>query len=126
MLSGDMGSTGSPGPPGPPSIALTPDTMMKLFTTTVEMRASFHGPYHPSFSRTEVTSPIETATKFLNDLKRVANDIALQSKPDGSRGYPARSCRDIADYYPEKANGFHVFLALVDLTERSSLLFFFF
>jgi hypothetical protein len=26
-------------------------------------------------------------------------------KPDGSQMHPARSCRDISDYYPEKSNG---------------------
>ena len=51
------------------------------------------------------SNPIETATRFLNDLKRVSNGITLTLKPDGSRMYPARSCRDIADYYPEKSNG---------------------
>jgi hypothetical protein len=50
-------------------------------------------------------NPLETATKFLDNLKRVSNGITLKMKPDGSRMHPARTCRDIADYYPEKPNG---------------------
>jgi hypothetical protein len=97
--------------------------MIRLFSTTAEMRSSFHGPFHPSNSRSEVTSPIETATKFFDDLKRFANKITLQSKPDGSRQYPARSCRDIADYYPEKSNGFHICLLSISSTNIFSMLF---
>ena len=110
MFLGDIGDPGPLGPPGPPSIGLTADTMIKLFTTTAEIPYSYHGPFHPSSSRSEVTSPIETATKFLDDFKRIANELKLESKPDGSRQHPARSCRDIADYYPEKPNGFDAFL----------------
>ena len=113
-----MGDIGSSGPPGPPSIGLTADTMIRLFSTTAEMRSSFHGPFHPSYGRSEVTNPIETATKFFDDLKRIANEITLQSKPDGSRQYPARSCRDIADYYPEKSNGFYIFLLSIRSTKH--------
>ena len=53
----------------------------------------------------DFTTPIETATRFLDDLRRITKEMTLQSKPDGSWGHPARSCRDIADYYPDKSNG---------------------
>ncbi|CAF3622891.1 unnamed protein product, partial [Rotaria sp. Silwood2] len=51
-------------------------------------------------------NPFVTASRFLDNLKRLSTDITLKAKPDGSQMHPARSCRDIADYYPEKLNDF--------------------
>ena len=111
---GDGGSPGPIGPPGPSSSSTTsPDALrlMSLFTTSTQMVRFMTGSsdanvaLDATHSPHETTDPAQIASTFLGDLRRVANKIALNSKPDGSRMYPARSCRDIADYYPQKLNG---------------------
>lgn len=62
-----------------------------------------------------------TASKFFDDLKYLSDRINLKLKPDGSQFYPARSCRDIADYYPSKPNG-RTKSSLVFLTNRFTFL----
>jgi hypothetical protein len=121
---GDAGTTGPVGPPGPSSASpttLNAASLMSLFTTTTQMAQLFSIPseryknFNLSNQLDNHQNPIETATKFLDNLKRVSNEIILKSKPDGSRMHPARSCRDISDYYPEKLNGLpnYFFLLLV-------------
>lgn len=69
---------------------------------------------------------LATASKFLDDLKHLSDRINLRLKPDGSQMYPARSCRDIADYYPNKPNGrqrFHFILTFTSIDCSSGLYF---
>jgi hypothetical protein len=105
LFLGDIGILGPPGPPGPSSassMGLNPTILMSLFTTSTHLAQLFNDDQHS----------LETGTKFLDDLKHISNRITLKLKPDGSRMYPARSCRDIADYYPDKPNGLINFFIL--------------
>jgi hypothetical protein len=107
---GDIGTLGPPGPPGPSStssMGLNPTSLMSLFMTSTHLA---------QLSNNDQNS-LETATKFLDDLKHVSNRIILKIKPDGSRMYPARSCRDIADYYPEKSNGSIKFIFIFSILQ---------
>ncbi len=83
-------------------MTLNAASLMSLFTTSTQMAQFFH---IPSDRYNNYPNQLETATKFLDNLKRVSNGITLKLKPDGSQMHPARSCRDISDYYPEKPNG---------------------
>ncbi len=114
LFLGDGGGVGPPGPPGPSSaspITLNPTSLLSLFATSTQMAQLFnmsadrynHSDISNQFNNHQ--NPLETATRFLDNLKRVSNGITLKIQPDGSRMHPARSCRDIADYYPEKSNG---------------------
>jgi hypothetical protein len=84
---------------------------MSLFATSTQPAHLFDIPsdkpkdYNFPHQFLNTQNPLETASRFLDDLKRVTNELTLRSKPDGSRLHPARSCRDIADYYPGKSNG---------------------
>lgn len=125
---------GPPGPPGPstsPPLNLDASSLMSLFTTTTQLAQLFNSippeqKDHLEFSNrfNNFQNPIETATKFLDNLKRVSNGIELKIKPDGSRMYPVRSCRDISDYYPEKSNGF-LLINLISFLSKNFVLFFF-
>ena len=42
---------------------------------------------------------------FLNVLLEVSRDLTGLEKPDGSRNYPALSCKAIKDCYPDKQDG---------------------
>jgi len=111
---GDLGNPGPPGPPGPSTVSPTTvdaASFMSLFATSTQLAQLFNitlDRYNNiDFSNrfNNYQNPTETATKFLDNLKRVSNGITLKIKPDGSQMHPARSCRDISDYYPEKSNG---------------------
>lgn len=113
-LLGDVGSVGSPGPPGPSSASpstLNPISLMSLFSTTTDLAhylaetSDKNTPLDTSNQQNTDGNSLATASKFLDDLKHLSDRINLRLKPDGSQLYPARSCRDIADYYPEKSNG---------------------
>lgn len=119
-----MGPEGPPGPPGsltPLSEPLDSTSLMSFFSTSTQLGMFYHVPtdnYNnpdSSYRPHQKQNPLETATKFLEDLKRLSQGLILRAKPDGSRMYPARSCRDIADYYPEKPNGLisYVFVSLI-------------
>ncbi len=111
---GDAGTAGPAGPPGPSSASpttLNADSLMSLFSTSTQMANLFnissdrskHFDFVNRFKTNE--NPIETASRFLDNLTDISHKITLKTKPDGSRMYPTRSCRDLADYYPEKPNG---------------------
>ncbi len=111
---GDAGTIGPAGPRGPSSASLTTidaTSLMSLFATSTQMAQLFnissdkYKNFDSSNQFNNDQNPMETATKFLDNLKRISNEITLKSKPDGSRMHPARSCRDISDYYPSKLNG---------------------
>lgn len=109
-----MGSPGPPGPPGPssrPHLGISTANLLNLFSTSTQFTKLFdftserYKNLDLSTRLNNYQAPQETATKFLEDLKRLSNDITLKQKPDGSKMHPVRSCRDISDYYPEKPNG---------------------
>lgn len=82
--------------------------MMRLFTKSTEVNHPYvnnSDGWYPSHVTSGPSQSLDTATKFLTDLKRIADDMGRLLKPDGSKQYPARTCRDIADYYPKKNNG---------------------
>ena len=84
---------------------------MSLFSTTTDLAHSLSQtsdkttPLDTSDQADRDPNSFATASKFLDDLKHLSDRINLRLKPDGSQMYPARSCRDIADYYPTKPNG---------------------
>ena len=84
---------------------------MNLFAASTQMAQLLNIPSDQSKysdSPNQLTTnenSLKIASKFLDDLKHLSTKITLKTKPDGSQLYPARSCRDIADYYPEKPNG---------------------
>ena len=84
---------------------------MSLFTTSTEKMQYLNdhpdNRFHPEEASNQ-NQALDRASQFLNDLRRVTEEITLKSKPDGSRRFPARSCRDIADHYPQKTNGMNM------------------
>ncbi|CAF0854342.1 unnamed protein product, partial [Didymodactylos carnosus] len=124
---GDVGPTGLPGPAGPST--LSPSMLSSLFTLNTGEKGpgnpgvplpmpstpSTNGPSGVDINNIDVAqpfgddvladNPLKTATNFINDLKNVGKEVKLKTKPDGSVEHPAKSCRDIAEFYPEKLNG---------------------
>ena len=84
---------------------------MNLFATSTQIGNLFNIPserfkyFNSPNQYQDSHDPLRTASEFLEDLKQISSRITLRMKPDGSETHPARSCRDIADYHPDKPNG---------------------
>ena len=114
VLLGDVGNSDPRGRSGSSSestTTLNAASLMNLVCTSTQLAQLFNiladGLKNLNFLNRSQSrqNSMKAASRFLDKFSRLSNRTRQKIKSDRSRMYPARSCRDSADYYPEKPNG---------------------
>jgi len=108
-LDGPRGPPGPPGVPGPRSNPFDPAILAKLLEGYPEgekVTDPFRVGYHQTYYRAIVEKTKDKDMLNMFDLlDALEAKVDAETKPDGSRSFPALSCRDIQMCFPESKSG---------------------